>query len=287
MVNIKIKSVKVAAFFSLDKIMELLKIPMQFKWDEYLILSGSDLDLILKYNTTDKHVYIFKYGCISFANFEDEEIFTFIKYIESIGSKINYSLIYKYYDIHNIKVLPNQRIKLWQSSDVEYDYSDKLIHTISIILSKSTELYRFESELNKLLDEAEKFIIFLQKGRLGFYRRKSSLLISRILRFKYDSIHNIRVLDRPGFVEQSLSLRNIYDNLSKYYELDERINIVKGKISSLHDILDLYTSLSFNQSGTRLLLFEIFLLALFPASHLFEHILKLKTSLNFLLNIIR
>lgn len=287
MENIKIKSVKVAAFFSLDKIVELLNIPMQFKWDEYLILSGSDLDLILKYNTKDKHVYIFKYGCISFANFEDEEIFTFIKYIESIGSKINYSLIYKYYDIHNVKTLPNQKIKLWQSSDAEYDYNDKLIHTVSIILSKSTELYRFESELNKLLDEAEKFITFLQKGRLGFYRRKSSLLISRILRFKYDSIHNIRVLDRPGFVEQSISLRNIYDNLSKYYELDERLNIVKGKMSSLHDILDLYTSLSFNQSETRLLLFEIFLLALFPASHLFEHIIKIKPLLNFLLNILR
>lgn len=287
MENIKIKSVKVAAFFSLDKIVELLNIPMQFKWDEYLILSGTDLDLILKYNTTDKHVYIFKYGCISFANFEDEEIFTFIKYIESIGSKINYSLIYEYYDIHNVKVLPNQKIKLWQSSDVEYDYNDKLIHTISIILSKSTEIYRFESELNKLLDEAEKFITFLQKGHLGFYRRKSSLLISRILRFNYDSIHNIRVLDRPGFVEQSISLRNIYDNLSKYYELDERLNIVKGKTSSLHDILNLYTNLSFNQSETRLLLFEIFLLALFPVSHLFDHILKIEPSLNFLSNIIK
>ncbi len=287
MENIKIKSVKVAAFFSLDKIEELLNIPMQFKWDEYLILSGSDLDLILKYNTADKHVYIFKYGCISFVNFEDEEISKFIKYIESIGSKINYSLIYKYYDIHNVKVLPNQKIKLWQSDDIEYDYNDKLIHTISIILSKSTELYRFESELNKLLYEAEKFITFLQKGRLGFYRRKSSLLISRILRFKYDSIHNIRVLDRPNFVEQSVSLRNIYDNLSKYYELDERLNIAKGKTSSLHNILDLYTNLSFNQSETRLVLFETFLLVLFPAANLLDHILEIKPSLNFLLNILR
>lgn len=284
---IKIKSVKVAPFFSLDKIVELFGIPMQFKWDNYIILSGSNLDLALKYNTKGKHVYIFKYGCISFVNFEDEEIYTFIKYIESIGAKINYSLFYKYYDVHNIEVLPNNRIKLWQSDNAEYDYSDDLIHTISVILSKSTELDRIESDLNKLLDDAEQFITFLQKGRLVFYRRRSSLLISKILRFKYDGIHNIRVLDRPGFVEQSMHLKVIYASLSKYFELDERLEIVKGKMTSLHEILNLYSSLSFNQSETRLILFEIFLLALFPAFHIFEHIFKSGTSLNFLSNLIK
>lgn len=287
MENIRIKSVKVATFISLDKIAELLGIPMKFKWDEYVSLSGSELDLVLKYNTRNKHVYIFKYGCISFANFEDEEISIFVKYIESIGVKINYSLTYQYYDIHNLIVLANQKIKLWQNNDSEYDYTDTILHTTSIILSKSLELYSFEAELNKLLDEAEKFITFLQKGRLGLYRRKSSLLISKILRFKYDSIHNIRVLDRPGFVEQSLSLRYIYNKLSNYYELDERLNVVKGKISSLHDILDLYTNLSFNQSETRLILFEIFLLALFPASHLFQNVLIPEISLDFLTNFFR
>lgn len=284
---IKIKSVKVATFFPLDKIVEILGIPMQFRWDDYIILSGKELDLVLKYNTKDKHVYIFKYGCISFANFEDEEIFTFIKYIESIGLKINYSLIYNYYDGHNIEVLPNKKLKLWQNDDAEYDYNDNLIHTISTILSKSVELYRIESDLNKILDEAEQFITFLQKGRLGFYRRKSSLLISKILRFKYDSIHNLRILDRPGFVEQSMHLKAIYASLSEYYELDERLEIVEGKIASLHDILDLYSGLSFNQSETRLILFEIFLLALFPVFHIFEHAFRTAASLSFFTNLFK
>lgn len=287
MENIRIKSIKATTFFSLNKIVEFLGIPMKFSWREYITLSESELDLVLKYNTKNKHVYIFKYGCISFVNFEDEEIYTFIKYIESIGAKINYTLLYKYYDIHNIKVLPDQRVELWENSNCEYSNNDSLIHIISVILSKSTELSKFESELNRLLDDAEKFIIFLQKGRLGFYRRKSSLLISKILRFEYDSIHNIKILDRPDFVEQALELRDIYDNLSKYYELDERLNVVKGKIDSLHDILDLYSSLSFNQIENRLILFEIFLLALFPAFHLFEHVFQNGSSLSFLSNLLK
>ncbi|WP_010248446.1 RMD1 family protein [Acetivibrio cellulolyticus] len=287
MESIKIKSVKVAPVLPLDKIVELLGTPMKFRWDEYITLSGNELDLVLKYNTENKHVYIFKYGCISFANFEDDEIYTFIKYIESFGSKINYSLLYKYYEIHYIKVLPNQKINLWQNSNVEYDYSDTLIHVTSIILAKSTELSSFESDLNMLLDDAEKFITYLQKGRLGFYRKKSSVLISKMLRFEYDSIHSIRILDRPGFVEQTSELRDIYDIISKYYELDERLSVVNGKIDSLHDLLDLYSNLSFKQTENRLILFEIFLLALFPVFHLFEHILETGTSLGFLTNLLK
>ncbi|OPZ93764.1 MAG: hypothetical protein BWY74_01001 [Firmicutes bacterium ADurb.Bin419] len=284
MENIRIKSIKVAAFLQLDKIVELLGKPMKFSWNEYIALSGQELELILKYNTKNKHVHIFKYGCISFANFEDDEIYTFIKYIESIGGKVNYSQLYKYHDIHNVKIHPNKKIELCQNDTTQYDYSDALIHTISIILAKSVELSRYEADLNKLLDDAEKFITYLQKGRLGFYRRKSSILISRILRFEYDGIHNIRILDRPDFVEQTYELRDIYDTLSKYYELDERMNVVRGKIDSLHDILDLYTSLSFNHSENRLIAFEIFLLAMFPAFHLFEHVLKSSDTLRLFTN---
>jgi len=283
--NIKIKSIKIAPFFSLKKIADIFGSPVQFNWDEYIILNEKHLEFVLKYGAQNKYVYIFKYGCISFANFEDKEIFTFIKYIESIGAKVNYSLTYKYYGVHNIKVLPNQKFKLLETDDMEYDYSNAIIHTISIILSKSTELYRFESELTKLLVEAEKFIIFLKKGRLGSYRKKSSLLVSKIMRFKYDSIYNIKILDRPSFVDQSLTLRNIYDSLSSYYELDERLNVIKGKTDNLHDILDLYTNLSFNQSENRLLLFEIFLLTLFPLSHIFHYIPKPEISLEFLTNL--
>lgn len=272
--TIRIKSVKVAAFISLDKIVNLLGTPQKSRWNEYISLSGNELELILKYNTKNKHVHIFKYGCISFANFEDDEIYTFIKYIESIGCKINYSLLYKYYDIHYIKINRKKKVKLWQDSDAEYTYKDSIIHIISIILAKSTELSRFEADSNKLLYDSEKFITYLQKGRLGFHRRKTSLFISRILRFEYDGIHNVRILDRPDFVEKTYELRDIYDALSKYYELDERLSIVHGKIDSLRDILELYSNLSFNQTENRLIMFEIFLLALFPAFRLFEQVLK-------------
>lgn len=286
MENIRIKSIKVATYFPLDKLVELLGIPIKSRWDEYITMCGSELDLVLKYNTKSKHVYIFKYGCISFANFEDEEIYTFIKYIESIGCKINYTLLYKHSDIHTIKVLQNKKVELWENS-TEYDYSDALIDITSIILAKSTELSRFEADLSMLLDDAEKFIVYMQKGRLGLYRRKSCVLISKMLRFQYDNLNNIRIQDRPTFVEQSLEYRDVYDGLSNYYELDERLNVIRGKTGSFHDILDLYTNLSFNQTENRLIAFEIFLLALFPAFHLFEHFFKVENSLSFLASFLK
>lgn len=283
MENIRIKSIKVATYFPLDKLVELFNIPTKSRSDEYITLSGSELDLVLKYNTKNKHVYIFKYGCISFANFEDEEIYIFIEYIKSIGSKINYTFLYKHFDIHTIKVLKNNKVELWENS-AEYDYSDVLIDITSIVLAKSTELSRYEADLSMLLDDAEKFIVYLQKGRLALYRKKSCLLISKLLRFQYDNLHNIRIQDRPTFVEQSSEYRDIYDIMSNYYELDERLNVIRGKTGSFRDILDLYTNLSFNQTENRLLIFEIFLLALFPVFHLFEHFFKFESPISFLIS---
>jgi len=84
-----------------------------------------------------------------------------------------------------------------------------------------------------------------------------------------------------------MHLKAIYASLSEYYELDERLEIVEGKIASLHDILDLYSNLSFNQSETRLILFEIFLLALFPAFHILEHLFKTVIPINFFINLLK
>lgn len=271
--TINFKSYKIASFLPLERIAAFLKTQIQFSWNEYIMLSGDHLNMILKYHTDGKYAYLFNYGCISFVNFDDNEVYTFIRYIESIGAKVNSGLIYKFRESHIINVDDNLACKLWRKNDKEYKYSECINHIVSVVLAKSTELYMFETELDRLLDNAEKFILFLQKGRLRFYRKKSSIIVSKILRFEYESIHSVRILERPGFVERSLESKEIYDALSHHYQLDDRFTILQGKINDLREILRLYSSLSHKQSQSRLYLFEIFLLSLFPAFHIISHFL--------------
>lgn len=270
---IRFKSCKVAVSLPLDRIAAFLKTQMQFSWDEYIILNGEQLDIILKYNTAQKHVYLFKYGCISFVNFEDNEIHDFLQYLIGITGKINYELLYTYFETHTLEVDDDGFCDLCNNGN-KYPFDESLIHIISVVLAKSTELNKIENDLNLLLSKSEKFIYYIKKSRSNFFIQKSTMLISKILRFEYDSIHSIRIFERPSFVEQRIEYKERYDIISKYYELDDRYRVLTGKTGDLRLIVKQYSKLSHKRTENSLLLFEIFLLALFPIFHIIQHILS-------------
>lgn len=285
MKTVRFASYKVASSLPLDKIAAYLKTQMTFRWNEYIILNSNQLDIILKYHTEGKSVYLFKYGCISFVNFMDNEVYDFLKHFELITGKINYNLFYKFHESHIIEIDDNLRCRLWKGSSTKINYTDSISHIVSIVLAKSAGMYVFETELTNLFDSAEKFIIFLQKGRLSMYVKKSAVLISKILRFEFDSINSVMILDRPLFTENSIKSKEIYDALADYYELDDRFSVMQSKINDLREMVGHYSSLSHNQSESRLLRFEIFLLALFPLFHIIHHFLDDLSSLKSFLNI--
>jgi len=57
-------------------------------------------------------------------------------------------------------------------------------HILSIVLARSTQMLFFETQVNNLLDSAEKFVILLQKGRLLTFTKKSYAIMAKILRFE-------------------------------------------------------------------------------------------------------
>ncbi|GAE89862.1 hypothetical protein JCM21531_3428 [Acetivibrio straminisolvens JCM 21531] len=173
MKTVRFISYKVAASLPLDKIAAFLKTNMKFKWNEYILVTGDQLDAILKYHSEEKAVYLFKYGCISFVNFMDKEIYSFLKYLESITSKMNYNLMPKYHESHNIIIDENLNCSLWENTAIKVDYDKNIDHVVSIVLARSTQMSFFETQLNTMLDNAEKFVILLQKGRLLTFTKKS------------------------------------------------------------------------------------------------------------------
>ena len=127
---------------------------------------------------------------------------------------------------------------------------------ICIILVKSVELDKLETDLGDLLDKSERMIDFLESGKLHI-NRKLTLAASRILRLEYQYACNI-------------GLGASLDGLSKYYELDERQKVLQSKMVDMRNIISAYLSFSYNQRESRTLWFEIALLSLFPTSYVLE-----------------
>ena len=259
---------KVASRISLSAVASVFQITPPQSWEKYLLLKGRHLDMVLKGKATSKEAYIFDFGCITFVNFNQDETRVFLEYMESITGGIDYGLFGRFHESHTIRIDSSGGFKLWKDSPHSIAFGSGVIPIISVVLAKSTALYRIETQTAALLDEAEKFIHYLQKGKLRANTRSYISTIARILRFEYDSINSIRIFDRSLNIDGSIRYRDMYDSLAEFYELHERFDILKSKVGDLRNIISAYSTLSYNHHQRRLFMFEVLLLALFPLSYL-------------------
>jgi Uncharacterized conserved protein len=205
-----------------------------------------------------KMVYLLKYGCVCFVNFNENEIYIFLRYLDSIIGSVDFNLFTKFNENHTEYIDDTK----WLSRNVFYNI-------ICIILAKSVELNKLETDLDELLDKAEKHINLLQSGKLRI-NKKFTLTASRILRLEYHYANNIKIFERNIYDNEDIESRASFDRLSKYYELDERRKVIQSKMDDMRNIFSAYSSFSYKQSEARTNWFEIALLSLFPLSYVLD-----------------
>lgn len=272
MEKIHLISYKISAQLPLKEIARFFQMHGNLKWSEYILLEEKHLEVVFKYRLTNKQVYLFQFGCITFINFSINEISAFLEYLTSLAVKVDQNLFTKFNEEHVLGISMSGMCKLWDDNSKNYKFDPKIIEILSIVLAKSVALHKIEADLNNLLDEAERFIYRLQKGWLGINSRRLTSIVAKILRFEYESIHNIRIYDRT-FATDTLQAKEIYDALEEHYELYERFDIIENKIEDLRSVIHSYSTLSYKSTENRQYVFEIFLLVLFPLVHILQYIL--------------
>lgn len=265
METITLNTYKVSSKLPLSNISSFFNLKTEAGWKEYIKLNGNDIGNVLKYSS-HKKVYLYKYGCISFVGFNQDEIYLFLDYLRKSFVEIDSNLISKYNESHTM-FISEENIKLWSESEQEYKYNEGIIDIVAAVLAKSTELNKIETELSIVLDDADVFIGYLKKGKLRANKKKVVATIADCIRFKYNTLESARLLDRPSEFNTIKSIE-IFDLLSDYYELSERYNILSNRINILDSITGEYFSFRSNQSENRLILFEVLLLCLFPLMRL-------------------
>lgn len=231
-------------------------------WKEYIKLNKDDIEKILKYSS-EKTVYLYRYGCITFVGFNQDEIYIFLEYLRNSFGELDNRLMTLYNEFQEIDISEDGYIELWNEAEERFKYSETIVDIAANILAKSTELNKIESELKVVLDEADVFIGYLKNGKLRANTKKVVSIIGECVRFKYNTLESVRLLDRPPEFN-TIRTKKIFDIFSNYYELNERYDVLSNRINVLDTITEEYFSLRSNQSERRLILFEVFLLLLFP-----------------------
>lgn len=266
---------KIAPAIELKNIAAYFRLTIPESWENYILLGEQQLTEVYKYKLPQKKIYVFEYGCIVFENFNSSETGEFIRHIQLITGELDYKMLAKYSESHEITVSEDHSVLLRNNGTKTHKENEGLSDMVAIVLAKSIALSKEEADVELLLDKAENFIIKLYSGVLNTGTRKYAKSMANILRFEYESTVSIRLFDRPVKSGKSLELRDAYNELTEYYELKDRYDILDKKVGELRNIVRSYSESRYRKQESRLLIFEIFLLALFPLFHFAQDLLRL------------
>ncbi len=257
---------------NLNRLADFFKVELSGEDHSFLILKPDEVSSTLKFDTPTKFVWFFKFGCVCFVDFDTTETYRFLISLESIFGKIDFNLFSKFNENHNLEF--NQSVS-----------PEKIITTLSlyaIVLAKSTELKYLEAKLNSVYDRAERLVLDLQQGLPKPFNRVLKRFTLDIVKLQLTIVNDLKILERPNEYDD-LKLKTIYHSTAELYELKKRFNTIQTKIANLIEIITPYQNLGFNRRETRLLIWEVIMIALFPLSRVLDHFLsKILTFFHFL-----
>jgi uncharacterized Rmd1/YagE family protein len=123
---------------------------------------------------------------------------------------------------------------------------------IATILAKSVALKKIEHDTDILLDEIENIIEYLDKGHLNLSDEQLAKLSAKVLRFKYNTISYIMLLEKPDIAWKIEEAFDFFNNLSELFEIKDRYEKIRNKTEVLLDITEVFSGLTHAKRGTRL-----------------------------------
>jgi uncharacterized Rmd1/YagE family protein len=232
---------------NLNKLATHFGINRKFKWEEQLTLDKRQLKGILK-DPEDQMVKFFSFGSAVFVNMEHHEITDTINYLKDIEkSLLNTS--FKYQEDYTIVINEEEPSLHFEYFNIN-QYEDFHLNMLSVVLAKSVAMERIEEGLDALLDEMEEIIQKLEEGKLKISDRKLAKTAAAILRYKFNMISYLMVLDKPAITWVNQESENLYTKLAELFELNDRYDAIKGKSETLMDITEVFTTMTYQRRGT-------------------------------------
>ncbi|WP_027359413.1 RMD1 family protein [Desulforegula conservatrix] len=245
------KSFAISNEINLNIMAEHFGITKKYRWEDHLVLDENLLKGIIAH-PEGKTFHIFHFGSIVGTNLTLHEIKDILDYLKKFDKNLNGKLEFSYNDEFRLEIKKGESTELSNDriiSDELMDYHPPIIATI---LAKSVALEKIESDTDLLLDEIEKVIEFLDKGHLNLSDEKLAKISSKVLRFKFNTISHIMLLDKPDIAWNDEQAEQFYIQMADLFELYDRYETIKSKAEILMDVTEVFSGLAHAKRGTRL-----------------------------------
>lgn len=251
----------VASEINLNSIAQHFGIIKKLKWEDNLALDQNHLQGIIAH-PEGKTFHLFPFGSIVGVNLTLHEIKDILNYLKKYDKDLGGKLEFNFHDDFRLEFKEGCKTEFTNDSITVDRLMDHQSSVISTILAKSVALEKNESETDLLLDEIEKVIEYLDKGHLNISDEKLAKISGKILRYKFNTISYIMLLDKPDIAWTNEDAEQFYVMMSDLFELHDRYETIKSKTEILMDVTEVFSGLAHAQRGTRLEWMIIILIAI-------------------------
>ena len=253
------KAIVLCNEINLNKISSHFGINKKFKWEDPLVLSHQSLNGIIK-DVENKWIYVYYFGSMVFINMEFHEIQDIVKYFKTIDDTLKNNNINEYIDDYKLEISPEYEYAIYNDLMTSNEFKPYYLDIISLVLAKSISLKKIENDTDKLLDSIEDVINDLDTGTFRMTDMQLAKTSAKVLRFKYNTISNLMLLDKPKAAWNSEDIESFFIEIIVLFDISDRHKKINYKTEILTDITDVFSSLTHEKRATRLEIMVIVLI---------------------------
>ncbi|AQS57767.1 RMD1 family protein [Desulforamulus ferrireducens] len=261
MQSLQFLAVSVTQELDLNQFARHFGIEKKFKWEDILTLKDNQLKGIIS-DYHNKTVYIFHFGCLVSINCTKHDLSDLYNYLCKIdNSLVKNQDLFKYIDSYRVEINSDKELEVYHNYMVAPKLLEYYPQMIAIVLARSVALDRIEDNIEKVSDDIEKIIEYLDQGNLNIGDNKLAKLSAGVLRYKYNTISYVMVLDKPDITWYKEDAEILFLQLSDLFELQERYEKLRHKTETIMDITEVFTILTHAKRGAKLEWMIIILIA--------------------------
>jgi uncharacterized Rmd1/YagE family protein len=196
-----------------------------------------DSSELFYYLAGSRYLYIFRYGVVSFFNYEPEEISSFFEFLTPYCKNFfqdNFS--------DELLVETNAAQNKISHNKIEIESeTPQVLRMIMLNVSQSVTLDYYSFQTEKLLEETNYHTQLLEKkGKLAISGTKLKKFIGKTLLLKNRIAENLYIFDSPPETWEDEQLDRLHNELKKSFDLQDRFKDVSEGLEIVKDNLELF-----------------------------------------------
>ncbi len=212
-------------------------------------LEANNSELFYKQDT-DRYFYLFSYGVVAFAGFNDLEKSSLLQFIRSYAED---PVAEDYREDFEIIINPEAPVQTSYNAISLPELTDEGLRIVMLNVAQSVALDYYEALGLGILADTRRLTDQLERnGKLLISRTDLLKFIGKTLNIKNSIIDNLYIFDAPDSVWEAELLGKMDEGLKKTLDLRMRYRDVDYKLKIVQENLTLFTEFLQNRESTRL-----------------------------------